>query len=123
MKKIDLEEEFSLQNSVFKFSIVDGKTKLVHLRKVGGKAKLVNPTQEEVTAYFTQHGYSEAASIEFVKWYSDPDNRQAPWKNRDGKVVKDWKRTARQVWFREDNKGQAEQPKKDFFTPPEGAFF
>jgi hypothetical protein len=56
------------------------------------------PTFEEVRDYFIQQGETLDNLYRCYNYYND-----ANWKNRDGKQVKDWRRTIKTNWF---NKNQ-----------------
>jgi hypothetical protein len=57
------------------------------------------PTQEEVTKYFIENGFSEALSKRFFDGYAAAD-----WHDSKGKKIKIWKQKAQQVWFKPEEK-------------------
>ena len=58
----------------------------------------VVPSFEEVKAFFLEHNESLDFLDKCFYYYSD-----ANWTNRDGKKVKDWKRTIKTNWFGKNN--------------------
>lgn len=61
--------------------------------------EFIAPTFEEVKAYFLEHKESLDLLDKCFYYYSD-----ANWTNRDGKKVKDWKRTIKTNWFGKNKK-------------------
>jgi hypothetical protein len=66
------------------------------LKKV--KSEFIAPSFEEVKAFFLEHKESLDFLDKCFYYYSD-----ANWTNRDGKKVKDWKRTIKTNWFGKNN--------------------
>lgn len=64
----------------------------------------INPTLEEVKAFFKEKGYSEDIAVTFYEGYSIND-----WKDSKDKPIKNWKQKAIQVWFKPEHKA-TEQP-------------
>jgi hypothetical protein len=60
--------------------------------------KFVPPTQDEVSNYFIENGYSLDSSIKAFKYYDVGD-----WKDSKGNQVKSWKQKMRGVWFKDEN--------------------
>jgi hypothetical protein len=66
----------------------------------------VKPTKKEVLDYSTSNGYTINADS-FINYYqseADKRGRSDVWINSRGKVVRDWKATLRNVWFKDENK-------------------
>ena len=63
------------------------------------KSEFIAPTFEEVKAFFLEHKESLDLLDKCFYYYSD-----ANWTNRDGKKVKDWKRTIKTNWFGKNKK-------------------
>lgn len=61
--------------------------------------EFIAPSFEEVKAYFLEHKESLDLLDKCYYYYSD-----ANWTNRDGKKVKDWKRTIKTNWFGKNKK-------------------
>lgn len=103
MKKLLLNEEFSLEGNVYSFTQKDGGSiALKRIREVGAsksKPSFVPPTLEMVKEYFKSEGYTEDSAIKFHKGYSSND-----WKDSNDKPVKAWKMKAINVWFKEPHK-------------------
>jgi len=69
--------------------------------KPNGKPKKnlpINVNENEIIDYFINNGYSKELAKKFYLHY------QPDWKDANGKVVKDWKKKAQVVWFKEENK-------------------
>jgi len=62
------------------------------------KSEFIAPSFEEVKAFFIEHNESLDFLDKCFYYYSD-----ANWTNRDGKKVKDWKRTIKTNWFGKNN--------------------
>jgi hypothetical protein len=62
------------------------------------KSEFIAPSFEEVKAFFLEHNESLDFLDKCFYYYSD-----ANWTNRDGKKVKDWKRTIKTNWFGKNN--------------------
>jgi hypothetical protein len=78
----------------------------IHINILGSIVKFVKPTEKEVLDYAMSQGYSIDASY-FINYYDNEAkrrNRVGVWINGRGKVVRDWKATLRNVWFRDENK-------------------
>lgn len=71
------------------------------------KARIfVKPSKKEVLDYSIQQGYKVNAD-NFINYYqneADKRGRSDVWINSRGKVVRDWKATLRNVWFKDENK-------------------
>lgn len=63
------------------------------------KSEFIAPTFEEVKSFFLEHKESLDLLDKCFYYYSD-----ANWTNRDGKKVKDWKRTIKTNWFGKNKK-------------------
>lgn len=98
MKKLNLNEEFSLEGQVYQFTSKYGGISLKRVRESKSKPSFVPPTLEEIKTYFKAEGYSEDSAIKFHKGYSSND-----WKDSNNKPVKAWKMKAINVWFKPDN--------------------
>lgn len=59
---------------------------------------------QEVKDYFKEKGYTEAAAIKFYDYYSDEKSPDKPWVDGNGKAIKDWRKKAKSVWFRDEYK-------------------
>jgi len=57
-----------------------------------------NVNENVIIDYFISNGYSKELAQKFYLHY------QPDWKDSNGKVVKDWKKKAKVVWFKEENK-------------------
>ncbi len=69
-------------------------------------ATFVEPTEQEVMDYSLSQGYKIDARV-FIDYYRGKGiefGKEGLWLNFKGKQVKDWKATARRVWFKEENK-------------------
>jgi hypothetical protein len=69
--------------------------------KPNGKAKdnlPINVNVNEIIDYFKDNGYSEDLANKFFIHY------QPDWKDAKGRFVKDWKKKAQVVWFKDENK-------------------
>lgn len=62
------------------------------------KSEFIAPSFEEVKGFFIEHNESLDFLDKCFYYYSD-----ANWTNRDGKKVKDWKRTIKTNWFGKNN--------------------
>lgn len=65
------------------------------------KKKFIPPTENQVTEYFKENGYSIEAGKKAFKYYDVAD-----WKDAKGNQVKNWKQKMISVWFKEENKGK-----------------
>lgn len=78
-----------------------------HNINIKGKVKVfVKPTIKEVLDFSIQNGYNINAE-NFINYYqneADKRGRSDVWINSRGKVVRDWKATLRNVWFKDENK-------------------
>lgn len=66
----------------------------------------LKPSKKEVLEYCINQGYNINIDT-FMNYYqneADKRGRSDVWINSKGKVVKDWKATLRNVWFKEENK-------------------
>jgi hypothetical protein len=74
------------------------------------KARIfVKPSKKEVLDYCVEQGYIVNAD-DFINYYqneADKRGRSDVWINSRGKVVRDWKATLRNVWFKDENKLKA----------------
>jgi hypothetical protein len=71
--------------------------------KPNGKAKKnlpINVNENEIIDYFVSNGYAKDLAQKFYLHY------QPDWVDTNGKKVKDWKKKAQVVWFKEENKQQ-----------------
>lgn len=59
---------------------------------------IVNVNVNEIEDYFVLNGYSKELANKFYLHY------QPDWTDSNGKKVKDWKKKAQTVWFKEENK-------------------
>ena len=57
-----------------------------------------NVNENEIEEYFVLNGYSKELANKFYLHY------QPDWTDSNGKKVKDWKKKAQTVWFKEENK-------------------
>lgn len=73
-------------------------TKKEYTKKEIAKSEFIAPSFEEVKAFFLEHKESLDFLDKCFYYYSD-----ANWTNRDGKKVKDWKRTIKTNWFGKNN--------------------
>ena len=71
--------------------------------------KFVPPTLEEVQAFVKEKGYAVDAA-EFIRYYAERD-----WENKNGKPIKNWRQTLREVWA---SGVKAPQPKKEDYLKP-----
>lgn len=63
-----------------------------------GKVQYVYPSYDEICSFFIENGYSKELADKFYTHY------QPDWKDSNNKLVKDWKKKAKVVWFKESNK-------------------
>lgn len=61
------------------------------------------PSQDEVKDYFFSNGFSETSAITAFRYYNE-----AGWKDGRGNQVKNWKQKMISVWFKPENKIQAQ---------------
>jgi hypothetical protein len=61
------------------------------------KPEFIPPTIEEVKAYFTLNGFTEALATRFFEGYN-----VANWFDSQNKKISNWKQKAQQVWFRKE---------------------
>lgn len=64
----------------------------------GSKAR-VNPSEDEVIAYFHENGYTRESALKAFQYYRAND-----WKDSSGKPVLAWKQKMIAVWFKDENK-------------------
>jgi len=57
-----------------------------------------NVNENEIEDYFVLNGYSKELANKFYLHY------QPDWTDSNGKKVKDWKKKAQTIWFKEENK-------------------
>jgi len=60
--------------------------------------KRFGKNENEIEDYFVLNGYSKELANKFYLHY------QPDWTDSNGKKVKDWKKKAQTVWFKEENK-------------------
>jgi hypothetical protein len=72
----------------------------------------IEPTIEEVKAYFNEKGYSSDAAVRAYEYYSVNN-----WKDKSGKKVQNWKQKMIAVWFKPENKKQLTQANYATLTP------
>lgn len=68
--------------------------------------KFVKPSKKDVLDYCLEQGYMVNVD-NFINYYqneADKRGRSDVWINSRGKVVRDWKATMRNVWFKDENK-------------------
>jgi len=70
--------------------------------KIVKKKEFVTPTYEEVKAFFIENEEPLEKLDKCFNYYND-----ANWTNRDGKKVKDWKRTIKTNWFNKNKKEES----------------
>lgn len=101
MKKISIDEEFHAPDGyVWMFSNKEGSLKLDRVRKSGRVKEFVPPTLDEVKEFFKSKGYTEEAAMKFYDYYNNDDG--SPWKDGKGQLIKDYKKKAKSVWFRDE---------------------
>jgi uncharacterized protein YdaU (DUF1376 family) len=66
--------------------------------KKGNKNIFICPTISEVTEYFQENGYTEAAAVKAWNYYEAGN-----WKDSKGDQVKNWKQKMQGVWFKPEN--------------------
>lgn len=71
--------------------------------------RFVPPTIEEVQAFIKEKGYAVDAN-EFFRYYAERD-----WENKNGKPIKNWKQTMREVWA--SGVRVPQPPKEDYLKP------
>lgn len=99
-KEIKPGELFKLHNMIYSYRInPDESVALVTHKPEKSVKEFVPPTEQEVEIYFSEQGYSGAK--DYYRWYSKAN---PAWHNSKGKPIKDWKATARQVWFEDSRK-------------------
>lgn len=78
----------------------------ININIKGKVRKFIKPSKNEVLDYAVQNGYMINAD-DFINFYqneADKRGRSDVWINSRGKVVRDWKATLRNVWFKDENK-------------------
>ena len=78
----------------------------IHINVSSRVVKFVKPNKKEVLDYTMAQGYTINAEF-FINYYENEAKRRGRedvWLNSRGKVVKDWRATLRNVWFKEENK-------------------
>lgn len=103
MKKLELEEVFSLGGSKYYFTKESGKLAVKKAGTVAVKKGFTPPTLQEVEEFFIFKGYDKDLAKRFVDYYSAGD-----WKDQRGNPVKNWKQKAISTWFKESNKPKQE---------------
>jgi hypothetical protein len=83
-KKEDIKKEYNTKEKIIK------------------KKEFVTPTYEEVKAFFIENEEPLEKLDKCFNYYND-----ANWTNRDGKKVKDWKRTIKTNWFNKNKKEES----------------
>lgn len=71
--------------------------------------RFVPPTLEEVQAFIKEKNYTVDAN-EFFRYYAERD-----WENKNGKPIKNWKQTMREVWA--SGVRTPQPPKEDYLKP------
>ena len=71
--------------------------------------RFIPPTLEEVQAFIKEKGYTVDAG-EFFRYYAERD-----WENKNGKPIKNWKQTMREVWA--SGVRAPQPPKEDYLKP------
>ena len=72
------------------------------MEKIVKKKEFVTPTYEEVKTFFIENQEPLEKLDKCFTYYND-----ANWTNRDGKKVKDWKRTIKTNWFNKNKKEES----------------
>jgi len=110
MKKIAEGEIFDMGGKSYSYRINEYGGIVLSLSPQSAAKKPKNsfkpPSIEEVISYFKEKGYSESAAQKFHDYYSS-----AEWKDSKGNQVKNWKQKAVGIWFKDENKIQAEKQK------------
>lgn len=90
-------------------SLPDGLREFLYSININVKGKVrkfIKPSKKEVLDFAIQSGYNINAD-DFINYYqneADKRGRSDVWINSRGKVVRDWKATLRNVWFKDENK-------------------
>jgi hypothetical protein len=71
--------------------------------------RFVPPTLEEVQAFVKEKNYAVDPN-DFFRYYAERD-----WENKNGKPIKNWRQTLREVWA---SGVKAPQPKKEDYLKP-----
>ncbi len=103
-KKINPDEEFTMGDQVFSYSISDGKIKLrvigsADVKPAKPKKEIAIPTEQEVKEYAIKNGYNPEFMWEKMKGYIAADM-----KDSRGNPVMNWKLKLNQVWFVPEHK-------------------
>jgi hypothetical protein len=110
MKKIAEGEIFDMGGKSYSYRINESGGIVLSLSPQSAAKKPKNsfkpPSVEEVISYFKEKGYSESAARKFYDYYSS-----AEWRDSKGNQVKNWKQKAVGIWFKDENKIQAEKQK------------
>lgn len=119
LKKIKPGEEFALYDTVYTYSVNEGRVIIKAIRKVNTKAtnSFIPPTLDEVKTFFKEKGYNEIGAKKAFDYYSAGD-----WKDAKGNQVKNWKQKMLGVWCRDEYKLQEvkkEQKVSNFFMKDE----
>ena len=67
--------------------------------------EIINPTLEDVLAYFDENGYSREVANKAYHYYNN-----LGWKNSKGNQVVNWKNTMLNNWFKDENKKKVQAP-------------
>lgn len=67
--------------------------------------EIINPTLEDVLAYFDENGYSREVANKAYHYYNN-----LGWKNSKGNQVVNWKNTMLNNWFKDENKKKIQAP-------------
>lgn len=74
----------------------------IHLSSISNTDEgllVINPTKEQVAAYFDENGYDPAVGEQAFDYYM-----KRSWCDRYGNPVRNWKRTMQRIWFKNDNR-------------------
>lgn len=104
MKKLNLNEEFSLEGQVYIFTPKEGGISLKRVRESKSKPSFIPPPLADVIQFFKEKGYTEQSAKRAYDYYSIAD-----WKDSHGKQVKNWKQKCMAVWFKDEHKIQTQQ--------------
>jgi hypothetical protein len=107
MKKLLINEEFSVDGKKFCFTKQSEKLILKSLGVAGKSKEFVPPSIEEVREFFKLKGYIQSAADKFHEYYE-----LGQWHDGGGKPVKNWKQKASSVWFRDEHKIKESTPKE-----------
>lgn len=99
MKKIAINEEFSLEGTIYLFAKNEDKICLKMVGKTKSKPTFTPPPLADVIEYFKVNGYTEQAAKTAYNYYS-----VANWRDANNKPVANWKQKMIAVWFKDINK-------------------